>query len=82
MKTFSQLRATFLEILAQLKHLEGTGTITRAMYTMQEREAGKLCYQVEEDLSQEELSLFKEKLQLKESTWNAYKKACIEGLRP
>lgn len=31
MKTFSQTRATFLEILEQLKRLEGPGEITRAM---------------------------------------------------
>lgn len=79
MKTFSQTRITFLDMLAQLKCLEGPGTITQAMYTVKEREVGKLCYQAEEDLLSPELSLLKDMLAVKSSTWDAYKQACLEG---
>jgi hypothetical protein len=80
MKTFSQTRATFLDIFAQLERLEGTGKITHAMRTVKERDAGKLCYQAEEDLSQPELSLLRDMLKVRRSNWEAYKQACREGL--
>jgi hypothetical protein len=80
MKTFSQTRVTFLEILAQLKRLESPGKITQAMRIVKEREAGKLCYQAEEDLPQAELSLLRDMLNLRASNWEAYKQACLEGL--
>lgn len=79
MKTFSQTRATLLDILIQLKRLEGPGAITRALCTVKEREAGKLCYQAEEDLLAPELTLLKDMLAVKNSTWEAYKHTCLEG---
>ena len=79
MKTFSQTRTTFLDILAQLKRLEGSGAIAQAMHTVKEREVGKLCYQAEEDLLSPELALLKDMLAVKSRTWDAYKHACLEG---
>lgn len=66
-------------MLAQLKRLEGSGTITQAMHTVKEREVGKLCYQAEEDLLSPELALLKDMLVVKSSTWDAYKHACLES---
>lgn len=79
MKTFSQTRITFLDILVQLKRLEGPGMITQAMRMVKEREVGKLCYQAEEDLLSPELALLKDMLSVKSSTWEAYKHVCLES---
>jgi hypothetical protein len=79
MKTFAQTKVTLFDILAQLKRLEGPGAITQAMRMVKEREAGKLCYQAEEDLLSPELTLLKDMLAIKSSTWEAYKHACLEG---
>ena len=79
MKTFSQTRITLLDTLAQLQRLEGPGTIIQAMRTIKEREAGKLCYQAEEDLLSPELALLRDMLDVKGSTWEAYKRACLES---
>jgi hypothetical protein len=72
MKTFSQTRATFLAIFAQLKRLEGPAGITRAMRALKEREIGKLCYQAE-------LSLLKDMLNVEKSQWDAYKQVCRQS---
>jgi hypothetical protein len=52
MKTFVQTRIIFLDALAQLKRLEGPEKITQTLHAVKEREAGKLCYQAEEDWSE------------------------------
>ncbi len=80
MKTFLQMRRTLLEALAQLKHLEGSGTITQALRVVKERETGKLCYQAEEDLPQPELSLLKDMLNVHKNKWETYKQRCREGM--
>lgn len=52
------------------------------MFTVKEREVGKLCYQAEEVLPQGDLLLLKDMLNLRENTWKAYKQAYQEGLHP
>lgn len=80
MKTFSQTRATFLAVFAQLERLEGPERATQALRRLKEREIGRLCYQAEEDFPQAELSLLKDMLDIKKNTWDAYKRAYRENL--
>jgi len=81
MKTFRQTTVTFVETLAQLKRLEGTGRVTQALRVVKERDTGKLCYQAEEDLPQAELSLLKNLLKIEKSRWETYKLTCRESVR-
>lgn len=69
-----------LDALAQLKQLEGPEKITRTLHAMKEREAGKLCYQAEEDLPHAELSLLKDMLRMPEETWERYKQTCCHSV--
>jgi hypothetical protein len=80
MKTFAQTRIDLLEILSQLKRLEGSEKITQALRVVKERETGKLCYEAEEDLPQAELSLLKDMLSVGKSRWETYKQICRESL--
>lgn len=80
MKTFVQTRIIFLDALAQLKRLEGPEKITQALHAVKEREAGKLCYQAEEDLPHAELSLLKDMLRVPEETWERYKQTCCHSV--
>ncbi|HEU5383994.1 MAG TPA: hypothetical protein VFV38_52030 [Ktedonobacteraceae bacterium] len=59
MKIFSQARAIFLAILAELKRQEGPGTLTQAFHIQKAWKIGKWCSQTE-DLSQSEHSFFGE----------------------
>lgn len=79
MKTFFQMRASFLEALTQLKRLEGHETVTQAMRVVQERETGKLCYQAEEYFAQAELSLLKDLCSMRKSLWETCKQKCREN---
>jgi hypothetical protein len=81
MKTFLQVRRDLLGTLAQLKRLEGPETVTQALRIVKKQEIGILCYQAEEDLSQDELSLLKDILSVEKSRWETYKRACRESLR-
>lgn len=80
MKTFVQTRMILLDALAQLKRLEGPEKITQALHAAKEREAGKLCYQAEEDLPYAELSLLKDMLPMPEEVWERYKQTCCYGV--
>ncbi len=80
MRTLLQMRIVFLETLAQLKQLDGPETLTQALYTVKEREVGKLCYLAEEDLPSTELSLLKDMLHLEKSRWESYKQTFRESI--
>lgn len=80
MKTFVQTRITFLDVLAQLRQLEGPERITQALHAVKERETGKLCYQAEEDLPRAELSLLKDMLRMEKETWERYKQTCCHSV--
>ncbi|GHO93802.1 hypothetical protein KSF_038500 [Reticulibacter mediterranei] len=79
MNTFVQTRELLLETLAQLKRLEGPELWIKALRVVKERDTGKLCYQAEEDLSQAELTLLRDMLKVKKSTWDFYKQQCRES---
>lgn len=72
---------TFLETLTQLQRLKGPATITRALHLLKEREAGRLCYQAEEDLPHAELTLLKDMLRIHKETWERYKQIACDSVR-
>ncbi|GCE30209.1 hypothetical protein KDA_56930 [Dictyobacter alpinus] len=80
MKTFTQTREIFIEAIDQLKRLEGPEKVTQALRIVKEREAGKLCYQAEEDLPQAELFLLKDMLRVGKNNWTRYKQIFLESM--
>ncbi|GER90634.1 hypothetical protein KDW_47960 [Dictyobacter vulcani] len=80
MKTFTQTKEIFIDAIEQLKRLEGPEKVTKALRTLKEREAGKLCYQAEEDLPQAELVLLKDRLKVGKTTWERYKHIFLESM--
>jgi hypothetical protein len=81
MNNFSQTRNTFQTLLTELELLQGPERVTHALRVVKQRETGKLCYQAEEDLTQEELSLLKDTLDLETSIWETYKQVCCENIQ-
>jgi hypothetical protein len=80
MKTFSQTKIAFLEVFAHLKRLEGPEMLTQTLRVVKEREAGKLCYQAEEDFVPSDLALLKETLNIEEAEWKMYKQRFRENV--
>ncbi|TMD65248.1 MAG: hypothetical protein E6I91_10255 [Chloroflexi bacterium] len=79
MKTFDEWNATLLQDMADIRRLEGIGTLFERVRLFQRvRTIGRHCYQTEEELSVLELHTLKRDLEISEPQWQLYKVVSVK----
>ena len=66
-------RTLLWDDLRTLAHLSGADEASQLRYALKEQELGLHCYQAEEALTDAQLALLKQALQLSELRWRVYK---------